>query len=262
MRHRLHLLPGVRSGLLLYPFSEAAAVLERCNDLLASAPEALTAQIGCVFGPHGAPAVMVAPTWCGDPDEGEARVAPFLSLGARLAGGVEAMSYGASLTNFDAFLAQGRPVFMETAWLPALDRRSIGVLVEAIAKAASPGCAVFTHEFRGAATRTPLEATAFGLRDEHVLVEILATYDERADPDGAQKHRRWVDSTRRALEPMALPGGYPNLLAGDDPHRATASYGRNAERLFEAKLRYDPDGVFSAIPLPSAQVVRRHGVQP
>ena len=53
---------------------------------------------------------------------------------------------------------------------------------------------------------------------------------------------------------MALPGGYPNLLAGDDTDRAAKSYGRNAERLIEAKRHYDPDNVFrSAIPLPVGQ---------
>jgi FAD/FMN-containing dehydrogenase len=42
MQHRLHPLPGVRSGMLIYPFSEAKAVLERCTDMAASIPEALT----------------------------------------------------------------------------------------------------------------------------------------------------------------------------------------------------------------------------
>ncbi len=43
---------------------------------------------------------------------------------------------------------------------------------------------------------------------------------------------------------MALPGGYPNLLAGGDPDRAAKSYGRNAERLIKAKRHYDPDNLF------------------
>lgn len=52
---------------------------------------------------------------------------------------------------------------------------------------------------------------------------------------------------------MALPGGYPNLLADDDPERVAESYGPNAERLIKAKQSYDPDNVFrSAIPLPVA----------
>jgi hypothetical protein len=50
---------------------------------------------------------------------------------------------------------------------------------------------------------------------------------------------------------MALPGGYPNLLPGGDADRATQSYGRNTDRLLEAKRHYDPDNFFrSAIPLP------------
>jgi FAD/FMN-containing dehydrogenase len=54
-----------------------------------------------------------------------------------------------------------------------------------------------------------------------------------------------------AFDALALPGGYPNLLARGDADRATKSYGRNAERLIKAKRHYDPDNVFrSAIPLP------------
>ena len=38
MHHRLHNLPSVRSGMLIYPFSQAGAVLGRCADIAASAP--------------------------------------------------------------------------------------------------------------------------------------------------------------------------------------------------------------------------------
>ena len=59
---------------------------------------------------------------------------------------------------------------------------------------------------------------------------------------------------RQAFDPMALPGGYPNLLAGDDSDRVAKSYGPNAGRLIRAKRHYDPDNVFcSAIPLPVSQ---------
>jgi len=62
--------------MLIYPFSEARAVLVGCADIAASAPEDLTDQFGCVFGPDSAPVVMIVPTWCGRPEEGEARIAP------------------------------------------------------------------------------------------------------------------------------------------------------------------------------------------
>jgi FAD/FMN-containing dehydrogenase len=163
---------------------------------------------------------------------------------------VDVMPYGARLKIFDPYIVNGQRVFMETCWLPALDS-GIDAFIEAMAIAVSPGCAIFTHEFKGAASRIPLEATAFGLRRDHVLVEILATFAETSDKHDEQRHRQWARATLQAFGAKALPGGYPNLLAGGDPDRATKSYGRNAERLLQAKRHYDPDNVFSsAIPLP------------
>ena len=254
MRYRLHDLANVRSGMLLFPFTEARAVLEQCAAIAVSAPEELTAQLGLVVGPDGTPVVLVVPTWCGQSGEGEARIAPFLKLGTLLAGTVDVMPYGASLTFFDPYIVYGQRTFMETCWLPALDRHGIDVFIQAMEKAVSSGCAIFTHEFRGAASRIPVEATAFGLRRDHVLVEILATFADRSDKLEEQRHLQWTRDTLQAFDALALPGGYPNLLPGGDPARAAKSYGRNAERLINVKRHYDPDNVFcSAIPLPVGQ---------
>src|SRR5215813_10547614 len=147
MHNRVHDLPGVRSGVLIYPFSEAWTVLNHCADLSASAPEELTVQVVCAGGPDDSPVVLIVPTWCGSPKEGEARVAPFLKLGTLLAGTVEAMTYGRSLTLFDAFLARGRRTFMETCSIPTLESASIAAIIESMKAVASPGCAIITHEF-------------------------------------------------------------------------------------------------------------------
>ena len=195
-------------------------------------------------------------TWCGLPKQGEARLAPFLGLGTLVVNGLNATAYGTSLAVFDPFLATGQRVFMETCWLPTLDSQSIDVFIRAMATAASPGCAIIAHEFRGAASRVPVAATAFGLRRDHVLVEILASFTDRAEPRDAHWHQRWVQATLRAFDAVALPGGYPNLLASGEVERATKSYGRNADRLIKAKRHYDPDNTFnSAIPLLAGQRV-------
>jgi FAD/FMN-containing dehydrogenase len=251
MRYRVRDLPSVRTGVLVYSFAEARAVLRHCADIAASSPEDLTVELGLVVGPDGEPVVMVHPTWCGLLADAEARMAPFLKLGTLLAGSLEAMSYGASLTLYDPYVVNGQRVFMDTCWLPALDSAGIDVFVEPMATAASPGCAVFTHEFKGAASRVPAEATAFGLRRDHVLVEILASYVDRSVKEEEQRHRRWAQATRQAFARIALPGGYPNFLTGDDPDRVEKSYGPNAGRLIAVKRHYDPDNIFnSANPLP------------
>jgi FAD/FMN-containing dehydrogenase len=254
MRHRLHNLHSVRSGMLVYPFAEARAVLRCCADIAASSPEDLTVQFGCLGAPDGKPVLIVLPTWCGLPANSEARMAPFLKLGTLVAGNLEAMSYGTSLTFFDPYVVYGQRVLMETCWLPALDCGSIDVFIEAMETAVSPDCAILTHEFKGAASRVPAEATAFGLRRKHVLVEILATFVDRSDKEEEQRHRQWARVTRQAFARTALPGGYPNFLIADDSDRVAKSYGPNAERLIRAKRRYDPDNVFcSAIPLPAGR---------
>jgi len=251
MHHRLHDLPSVHSGMLVYPFAEAKRVLEGCAEIAASAPEELTAQLGLVAVADGPPLVMVVPTWCGRPDQGEAYLARFRRLGAPLVNTVGVIRYGASLTTFDPYLTNGQPVFMETCWVPALSSACIGVFIGAMETAVFPGCAIFTHDFKGAASRVSEEATAFGLRRDHVLVELLATFAGPSDKREEQQRQQWLRATLCAFDAMALPGGYPNLLPEGDEGRAAKSYGRNASRLIEAKRKYDPDNVFrSAIPLP------------
>ena len=146
---------------------------------------------------------------------------------------------------------------METCWIPALESGSIDIMIETVSSAVSPGCAIITHEFKGAASRVPSGMTAFGLRRDHVLVEILAAVDDRSDELEEQRHRQWARATLRAFEAMALPGGYPNLLPVDeDADRVAKSYGSNADRLIKAKRHYDPDNVFrSAIPLPAGSAM-------
>ncbi len=158
---------------------------------------------------------------------------------------------------------------METCWLPVLDRHSIDVFIEAMASAPSAGCAIVTHEFKGAASRVATDATAFPLRRDHILVEIIASFADRSDDIEEMRHRQWARATREAFGAAVIPGGYPNLLAQGDTERAVQTYGGNAEWLIKAKRRYDPDNVFSsAIPLAGAQLRpnlratrgRRHGV--
>jgi FAD/FMN-containing dehydrogenase len=251
MRHRLHELASVRSGVLVYPFCEARAVLDRCAAIAASAPRELTVQIGCVAGPNGPPLVLIVPTWCGLAAAGETRTEPFLRLGTLLSGALATTSYQTALSAFDAYLVDGQRTFMETSWLPAVDSDSTDAFIGAMAAAVSPGSAIFTHEFKCAATKVTAESTAFGLRREHVLVEILAAFADPAGEAAEERHRQWARAARQALAGKALPGGYPNLLVADHAERVANSYGPNAQRLMATKRHYDPGNVFcSAIPLP------------
>jgi hypothetical protein len=136
-----------------------------------------------------------------------------------------------------------------TRSLPALTAGAADAIIAAKARAASLYCTVFWHHFHGAATRMAPDGAAFGLRREHLMVEIVAGW--KPDGDDGAAHRRWAQDLWQSLAPFALPGGYANLLGPDDREQAAAAYGGNAARLRDLKRRFDPDGVFaSAIPLP------------
>jgi FAD/FMN-containing dehydrogenase len=161
------------------------------------------------------------------------------------------MTYTEMLAPFDAWVAEADGCHWEirTRSLPALTPGAVDAILTAVARKTSPHSGVAWHHFHGAATRTPAEAIAFGLRQEHFMVEILACWE----PDGSNgaAHRQWAQDLWESLAPFALPGGYANLLGSNDREQTKDAYGSNGARLRSLKRRFDPDGVFaSAIPLP------------
>jgi FAD/FMN-containing dehydrogenase len=250
-RFRLHPVGLVLAGMVLYPFEQAEQVLRGYRELLASAPDELTVMAGFLTGPDGKPAVFVAPTWSGDLAAGESAVAPLNRLGTPLVNGVAPMPYPEMLRMFEAGMADDNRYALGTRWLPELTDDAIAALIAGAATLSSPFSLLALHHFHGAATRVAPEATAFALRRDHVLAEVIAAWSP--GPPGqdpaitAGPHLEWVHEVCDALAPSALPGGYPNILGPEDAKRAKLGYGDNAPRLLAAKRRYDPDGVFTAI---------------
>jgi FAD/FMN-containing dehydrogenase len=123
----------------------------------------------------------------------------------------------------------------------------VAALVKAGDTLTAPMSGVPLHHFHGAATRVPVESTAFGVRQEHCLVEIVAMWE----PGDPAPHQAWVDAVAETLTPGAWPGGYPNMLGPDDHAQTAHAYGPNTARLLAMKARFDPDGVFNAAALPT-----------
>jgi FAD/FMN-containing dehydrogenase len=244
-RYRLHPFTTVLSGLVLYPVTEARSVLGRYQQLVAGAPDELTVMAGFMPGPAGSPVLFLCPTWSGDPTDGEPSIDALSRLGTPLVSQVAAMPYEEVLGLFDPVVVNGRHYAMRTRWLADLTPESMALLAEAGTSLTSAFSAIAVHHFHGAASRVPAQATAFGLRRDHFLVEILAAWEPNEGDDGSA-HRQWSQQLFERLACHALPGGYPNLLGPDEADRLADAYGPNSTRLGELKRRYDPDGVFSA----------------
>jgi FAD/FMN-containing dehydrogenase len=251
LRIRLHPAHDMLAGSIVYNWSEAAAVLRRYAEFAATAPDELGVSVGAMSGPNGEPVIMVVPLWNGERRRGERAMEDVQAFGKPLSAQVGPATYSDMLAQFDAWVeaADGYHWETRTRWLPALTADACEAIIAAKARSTSPYCAVFWHHFHGAATRMAPDGAAFGLRREHLAVEIIAGW--KPDRDDGAAHRRWAQDLWRSLAPFALPGGYANLLGPDDREQAAEAYGDNAARLRLLKRRFDPDGVFtSAIPLP------------
>jgi hypothetical protein len=238
------------AGSIIYNWNEAGAVLRRYAAFAATAPDELGVAVGVMSGPDGEPVIMVVPLWNGEQRQGEHAMEGVRSFGTPLSAQVGPATYSDLLARFDAWVeaADGYHWETRTRWLPALTADAADAIIAAKAHAPSPHCSVFWHHFHGAATRIAPAGAAFGLRREHLMIEIVAGW--KPDGDGAA-HRRWAQDLWQSLAPFALPGGYANLLGPNDREQAAGAYGGNAARLRVLKRRFDPDGVFaSAIPLP------------
>jgi Berberine and berberine like len=239
------------AGLIVYPWSEAEIVLSRYAAFAAKMPDELSVPVMMTTGPDGQPAITLVPLWNGEKLQGERAIDDLQALGKPQLAQCGPVTYAEMLAPIDAQLAKAAGCHWEirTRSLPALMPGAIDAIIRAVARKTSPHSAIAFHHFHGFATRVPADAIAFGLRCEHFMVEIIASW--KPDEDNGAAHRRWAQDLWQSLAPFALRGGYANLLGPDDREQAAWAYGDNAARLRALKRRLDPDRVFaSTIPLP------------
>jgi FAD/FMN-containing dehydrogenase len=251
LKVRLHLASQVRTGLILFPLAEAERVLRGYVEMARLASDALTVWSGILSGPDGTPVLFLAPTWSGETKAGEEAIAALCLLGTPVFNNVSLTTYEEMLRSLDASVISGRHYEIRNRWLPELTAEAVSMLIAAGRAMTSPFSIILLHHFRGAPMRVPPDATAFGLRREHFLIESIAAW-EPEPIDRSAEHRRWAQNLSCALAPIALPGGYANLLGPDDREQIAYAYGGNLARLQDIKRRFDPDHVFSAIPLPDS----------
>ncbi|MEV4499319.1 FAD-binding oxidoreductase [Micromonospora arborensis] len=246
LRFRAHRLPAVLAGMIMFALAEAPAVLRGYGALIAEAPDELTVMAGFLPGPAGAPVVFVCPFYSGpDLDAALPWLQRLRALGTPVVDQIAAMPYADALRMFDGGMVDGNHYLLRTRWLPALTDGAADALVDAARQVSSPFSVLALHHFHGAATRVRLADTAFGLRSDHLLTEIIAVW---APGEQAGPHREWAECTSAALAPHALPGGYPNLLAPEETDRVRLAYGTNWARLRRAKRHYDPRDLLTAVP--------------
>lgn len=238
----LHPLPEVLVGSFTFSLTDAPTVLAGYGDLVRSAPDALTAVLSIVPNDAGAAVVMVSPTWSGPLADGYAFMEEFGALAGPLDSNVSVMSPLSALRQLDGMLPDGAQYALRTRNIKALTPEVASTIIDAYGSRHSVGSFLNIHHFHGDATRHTVRDTAFGRRDDHLMLEFIETSPSLSE---------WTTTAAALFASHALPGGYPNLLGPDEEEQTAAAFGPNAPRLLDIKERLDPEGVFCAISLPA-----------
>jgi hypothetical protein len=247
---RLHRIAQVVAGVVVFDWPQASRVLTNYDALMPNVPDELTVELSIATGPGGEPALFVWPTWSGPARDADAWLEKVAGLGAPLMTRMQPMPYSQAITLLDPYIVSGRHNEMRTVSLRDYGRDTIDALIRAADTRTSLFSGLSIHHFHGAATRVGLTDTAFGVREPHFVVEILAAWNP--DDTDAAAHIAWADSVYADLAIHAIPGGYPNLIGPCQAAQADAAYGPNAARLRNLKQRFDPGHVFcSTPPLPA-----------
>jgi FAD/FMN-containing dehydrogenase len=208
LEYRLHALPRVVGGLLVYRGKGIRDALGVFRDVVAGSPRELSCQAILRSDESGAPMLVVAPCYTGasdDPTELE--------------------------------LLRGAPGLVEDGVREHIDE----LLGRMVALGRSPG-SILIESLHGAPKDVDAESAAIGFRDAAFNVSAMAVW---VDPRLDEEQIGWARETAAAIEQWSVSGGYFNYMQADEPiERVRAAFGAEAfERLRELKGRYDPDNL-------------------
>jgi FAD/FMN-containing dehydrogenase len=248
---RLHPVgPGVLSGLIVYPLSEAKSVLQQYREFMARAPEELTVWNVLRKAPplpflpekfHGKDMIALAVIYAGDPKQGEPLIEPLRKFGSPWGEHVGVQPYVDWQKTFDPLLTSGARNYWKSHNFSTLKDGLFDVVVEHAGRLPSPQCELFFGAIGGATTRPAPDSTAYPHRDAKFVMNFHGRWENPADD---KRCIGWARDFFNATTPFGTGGVYVNFLTADEGDRVRAAYGANYGRLAQIKRKYDPDNLF------------------
>jgi FAD/FMN-containing dehydrogenase len=244
---RLHPVgPGVLSGLIVFPFDQAKAVLTQFAQFTEAMPDDLNVWMVTRQAPplpflppevHGKEVVVLALCYAGDPDEGQQHIKPLRRFGTPHGEHIGVQPYTAWQQAFDPLLTPGARNYWKSHNFSHLNDEVIDLIIDAASRLPSPQSEIFVGTIGGQTTRVASEAMAYSSRDAAYVLNVHGRWTSPAEDE---RGIAWARDFFARSRPFASGGAYINFLTQEEADRVASAYGDTYTRLRELKKRYDP----------------------
>jgi FAD/FMN-containing dehydrogenase len=242
--------PEILSGLIVHPFKDARAVLNKYREFVANAPDELTVWVVLRKAPplpfldesvHGTEVVVLAAMYTGDMAEGEKALAPLREFGNPHADVIGPHPFTGWQGAFDPLLAEGARNYWKSHDFLELSDGLLDTLLGAVDTLPDPQSEIFIAHMGGATNRVAADATAYTHRDAEFIMNVHGRWSEASDDD---KVISWCRNLFDQATPFATGGVYVNFMTEEETERVREAYGGVYDRLVQLKNTYDPKNVF------------------
>ena len=246
--------PTVAFAGVFHPVSDAENVYKRFRDWAKTAPDEISALIGCTTLPasehtppeiHNTPMIVTGAVYTGDPDEGMKIIQPLREIGTPLADISGPLPFVGVQAAFDEFFQRGtlrsywKSTFVQELTDPILD-----ILVNKARNRPSDRTFVVTFLMGGAINTVGAEDTAYSERSANWMLSMDGNW---ADASDDEKVISWVRDAWAELHEHGTGTLYLNFTSAVEEATTVgveSAFGKNLERLAKIKAKYDPDNTF------------------
>jgi FAD/FMN-containing dehydrogenase len=245
---RLHtIVPEITYAHVVWPRTEAAAVLRCLLPFLTEEADGLTALISMFPVPQAEPVLGALAVYNGPKDHGQAVLSRLCAFGQHAKSTIKCTPYHRLVTSIAELRPRTHYQFKSGFVTGHLPNEAVELIVERFAEAPqntpNSECMVMFEFAGGAVNRIPRSATAFMHRHHTFLLSIVSTWRGPTGwPNSAGP--TWAARLYSDLQGYLSDEAYQNYPDLDMSNWPLAYYGDGLERLSQIKTRYDPDNVF------------------
>ncbi|MFN8677661.1 MAG: FAD-binding oxidoreductase [Thermomicrobiales bacterium] len=249
---KLHPLPHLTAGPMLWPLERSAEVLTWYREFITHAPDDLNGFFAFLTVPPVAPfpeelwnQKMCGVVWAYTGDDPDAVLAPIRAqFGPPALDWVGPITHPALNAMFDGLYPAGDQWYWKADFVTEIPDDAVALHVAFAEQLPTGKSTMHLYPIDGVAGRVPRDATAWNYRDAKWGMVIVGVSPDPADNPAMIA---WARAYWAALHPYSAGGAYVNMMmdaTDEGQDRVRASYGDHYGRLAQIKAAYDPANLF------------------